>query len=236
MAKPRARKTSPAKAARKPDHGLMAAVLTPPPGTGWSTQIDEAEMAEHGVPANATILDYIYATQLDDACRLSGVRINGRAVPLSARLVPGDDLEFWLSDKPTITPEWLTITKWPDIHHRMQLDLELRTGKDEDYVEGTHEDEKNTVPRKQPLRRAQSEITGRSSYKQPSRVGKKLIGAYIDEGDVALLKMALAARGLSVQEFFEAAVSTEIAAARPHMQRLLDTSRQRRLPPSAPRK
>lgn len=59
---------------------------------------------------------------------------------------------------------------------------------------------------------------------QPSREGKKLIGAYINKNDVARLKVVLAAQSMSVQEFFAAAVAQAIAsgAAPSQSEKLID--------------
>ena len=58
-----------------------------------------------------------------------------------------------------------------------------------------------------------------TSYLQPGRAGKKLIGAYIDDELVVELKEVLRLQGTTVQDFFAEAVLKALAVGRTPAQR-----------------
>lgn len=71
------------------------------------------------------------------------------------------------------------------------------------------------------LKRAITETTRSPKYQQESRVGKQLLGAYIDKKAVAQLKSLLALRGQTFQEYLEKVVAQELATDLPEQREAL---------------
>ncbi len=74
------------------------------------------------LPADATPLDFAYAIHTEVGHRCVGARVNGRLVPLDARLHSGDTVEIITSKVPTAGPsrDWLQMVVTPRARNKIR--------------------------------------------------------------------------------------------------------------------
>lgn len=195
--------------------------IAPAAGTGVTTTFDPDSEGDLELPDGFTVLDYAFLLDPDRAQHVAAVRVNGKAKPLDAVPVPGDDLEYYFAAQPVVNHDWLRLVKWPAarkvILHALPLTGRPATGYP--LREASPTDQGNGSVPKKPTDDAKREITRPEGYVQPNRQGKKLIGAYVDKPDAARLKEVLKEQGLTVQEFFSFAVEQALAASATPAQR-----------------
>jgi GTP pyrophosphokinase len=63
------------------------------------------------LPAGATAIDFAYAVHTNVGHRCTGVKVNGRMVPLATELHTGDEVEIMISPHQTPHQDWLNIVK-----------------------------------------------------------------------------------------------------------------------------
>lgn len=76
---------------------------------------------------------------------------------------------------------------------------------------------------------AKAEVSGRTSYKQPNRVGTKALVSHVPLDDANRFHALLKARGTTVQEYFAQIVANDLAAAAgpEALERLVDAQLER---------
>lgn len=188
----------------------------PAEGSGIFTTFDPHLEIDEVLPEGATVLDYLFAVDRDQALRLKALRINGKSRGFDTVPVPGDDLEYFVADQPTVNRDWLGFVNTGAARKVILQATALPAGRPARYPSRQTEREDGSVARKDKGKGgfdgAKSEVTG-NSYRQPGREGKKLIGAYVPEEDIPRFKAILKARGTNTQEYFAQIVANELAAA-----------------------
>lgn len=193
----------------------------PAAGTGITTTFDPDSEGDLDLPEGFTVLDYAFLLDPERAQHVAAVRVNGKAKPLDAVPVPGDDLEYYFAPQPVVNHDWLGLVKWGAARKVIlhALPLTGRPAASYPLREASPTDQGNSSVPKKPTDDAKREITRPEGYVQPNRQGKKLIGAYVDKADAARLKEVLKEQGLTVQEFFSFAVEQALAASATPAQR-----------------
>jgi len=190
-------------------------IFDDPNGPAWHVKPDGTAYALaifRGKSGQVTMLDYAYALDPTMAAFFVRAFVDDKAFPPSGKLRKGAQIQWFVARDAQPQVEWLKFTSSPAteiIKH--QLGIPMTSVEQAVYraaMQSRSQPEKPAFPNE-----AVTEALARRSYLQPSREGKKLIGAYVDEEDARQLKVILALQGTTVQAFFADYVAKTLAAA-----------------------
>lgn len=190
-------------------------IFDDPNGPAWHVKPDGTAYALaifRGESGRVTMLDYAYALDPTMAAFFVRALVDGKDFPPSGKLRKGAQIQWFVARDAQPQTEWLKFTSSPAteiIKHQLGIPMtDIETAVYRAAMQNRSQPEQPAFPNK-----AVTETTARQSYLQPSREGKKLIGAYVDEADAKQLRAILALQGTTVQAFFADCVARTLAAA-----------------------